>query len=485
MSLENIYLTDAGNALLARAQTGETLTFTRAQVGEGTWPAETTYANLTALVTPVKYMNLTGASASGGQTKVGVQFSNSGVGRLFQWTEFALWAADPDYPDDRSHDILYASAYAGDTPIPISSTLTEFLFNVILKTDRAANITVVVDSSLVYVTNTTLTEALEKYVKKTGDTMSGSLEIDGGTDGKTAGVRRTLSDGSKALVTLGLGTDGSAVLTLSQYAADGTEPTRTDQAGLDATGFWIGSTSRHAAEDYGAALASGTTLLAFANGCTVSTIAHITSDALPSDAPVSGPGHAAVLVGPGGRKDVLFLPYGDAVQAVYTRGIANSAWLGDGWSSLGGIETGHMVTIPATGWEEDEDAGNEFAYVLELDYAGIQATDGVEITVDPDSIEMAVICGLCPTVTPGSGTLTFRARSAPTQAIQCYMTVYEGNRQSEDAPGYGNLNTGYPVNPNQFEPAGSVSDHNQDPYAHPDIRAEMVTATVQVSYNGG
>ena len=216
MSLENIYLTDAGNALLARAQTGETLTFTRAQVGEGTWPAETTYANLTALVTPVKYMNLTGASASGGQTKVGVQFSNSGVGRSFQWTEFALWAADPDYPDDRSHDILYASAYAGDTPIPISSTLTEFLFNVILKTDRAANITVVVDSSLVYVTNTTLTEALEKYVKKTGDTMSGSLEIDGGTDGKTAGVRRTLSDGSKALVTLGLGTDGSAVLTLSQ-----------------------------------------------------------------------------------------------------------------------------------------------------------------------------------------------------------------------------------------------------------------------------
>lgn len=322
MSLENFYLTDAGNALLARAQAGETLTFTRAQVGEGTWPAETTYANITALVKPVKYLGLTGKTASGTQTKVGVQFTNSGVGRAFNWTEFAIWAADPDHPDDRSYDILYGTAYADDTPIPISATLTEFLFNVLLKTDRASSITVVVDSSLVYLSRTDAIALIQEEVQE-------------------------------------------------------------------------------------------------------------------------------------------YLP-----------------------------KTGIPVTIPTTGWEEDEEATGEFSWTLALTQEGMTAQSGVELTVDQDSMGAAVACGLCPTVTPGAGTLTFRARSAPTQAITCYMTVYQGTRQSGDAPGYGNINTGYPVNPGEFEQAGAAEDaveqHNQDSSAHPDIRqamAAMLSATVQVSYN--
>lgn len=36
-----------------------------------------------------------------------------------------------------------------------------------------------------------------------------------------------------------------------------------------------------------------------------------------------------------------------------------------------------------------------------------------------------------------------------------------------------------------YEAAGSVARHNQDPAAHPDIRKSMVTARVLVSYNGG
>ena len=150
------------------------------------------------------------------------------------------------------------------------------------------------------------------------------------------------------------------------------------------------------------------------------------------------------------------------------------------------------MTIPTTGWEEDDEATGEFAWTLALTQEGMTAQSGVELTVDQDSMGAAVACGLCPTVTPGAGTLTFRARSAPTQEIACYMTVYQGTRQNGDAPGYGNINTGYPVNPGEFEQAGAAEDaveqHNQDPQAHPDIRqamAAMLTATVQVSYNGG
>ena len=152
MALGNFYLTDAGNALLAKAQTGAELKITRAQIGEGTRPAETTYANSTALVKPVKYLSIVSKTESSGQAKITVQFTNSGVGRAFNWTEFGLWAADPDYPDDRSHDILYGTAYAGEAPVPIESGLTEFVFNVIIKTGAATSLEVLVDSSLVYMT---------------------------------------------------------------------------------------------------------------------------------------------------------------------------------------------------------------------------------------------------------------------------------------------------------------------------------------------
>lgn len=36
----------------------------------------------------------------------------------------------------------------------------------------------------------------------------------------------------------------------------------------------------------------------------------------------------------------------------------------------------------------------------------------------------------------------------------------------------------------EYEAAGSVQQHDQDPTAHPDIRAAMLTTTVQVTYNG-
>ena len=39
-----------------------------------------------------------------------------------------------------------------------------------------------------------------------------------------------------------------------------------------------------------------------------------------------------------------------------------------------------------------------------------------------------------------------------------------------------------------YEPAGSVEEHNTDPTAHEDIREEldgMLTAQIQVTYNGG
>lgn len=165
MGLSTFVLTDAGNELLARAQTGETLTITRAQAGEGTWLSSTTHANITQLSSPVTDLPIVSKTQSKGLVKITVQFTNQGVDRDFLWTEFGLWAADPDYPDDRSHDILYGTAYADGTPVPIESALTEFMFNVLIKTGSAEAVTVVVDSSLVYMSRADA-EALIKQETK-------------------------------------------------------------------------------------------------------------------------------------------------------------------------------------------------------------------------------------------------------------------------------------------------------------------------------
>lgn len=168
MALSNFYLTDKGCALLARAQTGAQLTITRCQVCEGLMPEGTTYANITALPSPVKDMVIARMDAgSNGQVKIAVQFSNAGVGRPFNWTGYGLWAADPDAPDDRTRDILYGTAFAASTAesVPVPSALTEFRFNTILTVQRATSVTAIIDESLVYPTKAEMEEALKDVGK--------------------------------------------------------------------------------------------------------------------------------------------------------------------------------------------------------------------------------------------------------------------------------------------------------------------------------
>ena len=167
MALGQFYLSQAGLNLLTRAQTGAALTITRAQVGEGTWAPEVNYGNITALAKPVANMTLAKMEMSRGSAKITIQFTNKGVGRAFQWTEFALFAQDPDNP---AGEILYGSSRAETAAeaVPIPMELTEFNFNVLLRVDGATNVTVVIDESMVYLTG----EAL----KKTEETLRKEIE---------------------------------------------------------------------------------------------------------------------------------------------------------------------------------------------------------------------------------------------------------------------------------------------------------------------
>ena len=150
MAFENFYITTKGKRLLAKAQVGAAISFTKAQIGSGTLTEGTDILGLTSLIQSVKELNISGLSVSKESAQITMGFSNEGVSAPFYWKEIGLFANDPD-----EGEILYAYGYAGDNPDYISTYSAapmEFLFTMIVQISGAAEVTAVIDESLLYCT---------------------------------------------------------------------------------------------------------------------------------------------------------------------------------------------------------------------------------------------------------------------------------------------------------------------------------------------
>jgi hypothetical protein len=157
---EYFCLTAKGAALLAKAQTGETLTFTRFQIGDGEIPVGAAMSDTAALVHPLMYLQIAGLTHSGSTATIKTTFANAGASSDFWWREVGLLAQDPV-----EGEILYAYANAGDKadhiPAP-SSTAVSFAFAMIAKVDNAKQVSAVIDPSVVFVTD----KMLKDYATK-------------------------------------------------------------------------------------------------------------------------------------------------------------------------------------------------------------------------------------------------------------------------------------------------------------------------------
>jgi len=143
-NFSNFVLTNAGLALLARAQTGTPIVFTAAKVGSGD-VGSTDPKTLTDLVSVEMSCIIQGISVNGPKARVNVYFNNSAVSTGFDLLELGLYAQDPD---NHAANILYA--YASDpTPdsIPTSGTPEEYLLPIILIISNASSVTATIDSS--------------------------------------------------------------------------------------------------------------------------------------------------------------------------------------------------------------------------------------------------------------------------------------------------------------------------------------------------
>lgn len=163
MSFEPLKFTAVGKALQIRALSGDQIVFTKIQVGEGSLTPESISAR-TTLVSLIKSINITKSTRTDDRYTIEGTFRNDEIPRSFYYRELGIFAADPDYPNDRSKDILYAYQNAYDTAeyISISSgEIIEKLIRVNLFVGEAETVSAVIDSSTVFVTQDEMSEALK------------------------------------------------------------------------------------------------------------------------------------------------------------------------------------------------------------------------------------------------------------------------------------------------------------------------------------
>lgn len=150
MAFENFYLTNKGRRLLAKAQVGTTISFSRAEIGSGVLPTGDDVLARTSLVQAVKSLPISGVSVNRNQAQVTMNFSNQSISAPFYWREVGLYATDPD-----EGEILYAYGYEENHVeyIPtFSAGPMEFIFSMVIQIGDSANVTAMVDGSLVYCT---------------------------------------------------------------------------------------------------------------------------------------------------------------------------------------------------------------------------------------------------------------------------------------------------------------------------------------------
>ena len=176
MSFTAPKFTNAGRQLQTRVIAGDTLTFTVIKLGDGTMTTEP-IAALTDLIHGIITLPVHEVRRNADYAEVTGVFQNAGLSSGFYWREIGIFAADSDYPNDRSHDILYCYQNAAELAeyIPsASSAVIEKIIRVACVVGDAENVTVGL-ASQAYVKAEDL-QALEEQHSKDVERIDNALD---------------------------------------------------------------------------------------------------------------------------------------------------------------------------------------------------------------------------------------------------------------------------------------------------------------------
>lgn len=177
MGIPNCIVTNKGLALLAKTPAGQPVPVTRWQIGTGVLQEGQSEKDLTALISPLKYIPVASCQNTGNHCIVTGQFTNQGMTQ-FNFEELGLLATDPD-----EGEILYAVGEArgeGEAISSASEKLDEFIFAMDLVFDRTANVQAKITQSLIYATQEDL--AGKADLDENGKVPASQLDLSGKAD---------------------------------------------------------------------------------------------------------------------------------------------------------------------------------------------------------------------------------------------------------------------------------------------------------------
>lgn len=191
--IPKLMLTSQGAALLAKVPAGAALSVTRWQMGSGALRSGESL-DRTALVRPVDDLPVSEITTEGSRATVWGQFTNQRR-PAFVFEELGLWAADGDGGELL---LCYGNAFGAGEHIQAGTEhVREFVFGTVLLFSKTANVTAVVDQSLVFLTRKEkgapggVAELDESgkvpeeqlptmpFLPLAGGTMEGAIEMDG------------------------------------------------------------------------------------------------------------------------------------------------------------------------------------------------------------------------------------------------------------------------------------------------------------------
>ena len=191
-------ITDVGRMLLLKIQSGAAIfDATKLVIGSGSMPTGATVASMTAVVTPVKELNITKKKQTNdGKAIFGGVYTNIDITSAFYFREFALYARPMYVAEDGSttygDEVLYVYGNAGETadlmPAYSTSTVIEKELDMIVWVGNEATVNLEIAGG-VYITRA---EVEELILEITPESIGAVRATDGYLEAKKSGVARTV-----------------------------------------------------------------------------------------------------------------------------------------------------------------------------------------------------------------------------------------------------------------------------------------------------
>ena len=126
---ESLNFTNGGREVQLKVQAGKQLIFTSVRLGDGTMTG--TISAKTALINERASVNVNTVSVNSDYATIDAIFKNADLSSGFYWKELGVFVANPDNPNDRNADILYAYQNVGELaeyiPAPSSASIEKII----------------------------------------------------------------------------------------------------------------------------------------------------------------------------------------------------------------------------------------------------------------------------------------------------------------------------------------------------------------------